>query len=129
MKNSQEYNKQWYLKNKERHLENTKKWNNSNKAYYSEYSKKYNNSLGSGVYVACMGERILYVGQSKALKRRITDHKAIRNTKKHVSNSQLQEHIKRYNNKVEFVILENCDPNKLLEREQYYINLLQPEFN
>jgi hypothetical protein len=28
-----------------------------------------------------------------------------------------------------FDILENCEPEQLLEREYYYINLLQPEYN
>lgn len=26
-------------------------------------------------------------------------------------------------------ILENCDPNILIEREQYYLDLLNPEYN
>jgi hypothetical protein len=135
-----EYSKQYYLINKTKMKECSTQWslNNKNKAQEhrrrwdlenSTYRKQYHDIFGSGIYVACMGERILYVGQSIRLRRRLAEHKSIRNTKKHVSNFQLQEYIKQYNNKVEFIILENCDPNKLLEREQYYINLLQPEFN
>ena len=120
------------MKNKEETKEYLKQWRLANKSKIQEYQKQhhkqYNDSFGSGVYVACLGERILYVGQSKRLRRRICVHKSTY-TNINQSNLQLSECIKQYNNKVEFVILENCDSNKLLEREQYYINLLQPEFN
>ena len=120
--------KEWYLANKDKVKEYSKQYISRNKTSFSNRLKQRHNSLGSGVYVACLGERILYVGQSIKLRKRIDEHNYI-SKNKHCSNSQLQEYIKQYNNKIEFVILENCTTDKLLEREQYYINLLKPEFN
>lgn len=37
--------------------------------------------------------------------------------------------LKYGNSAFRFEILEHCDPNVLIEREQYYLDLLKPEYN
>jgi hypothetical protein len=106
-----------------------KEYRAKRKEYKKLYHKDWRNLLGSGIYVACLSERILYVGQSIELKRRISTHKTNHKNKTSVTNPQLQEYIKQYGDRIEFVILENCAADKLLQREQHYINLLKPEFN
>jgi group I intron endonuclease len=72
----------------------------------------------------------IYVGSSVNLKRRWHDHK--RNLKK---NRHHSSHLQRAWNKYgainfKFEILEEVDDiNKLLEREQYFINSLNPKYN
>ena len=68
-----EYMKLWNLQNANK----VKQYKSANKEKTQQIRKEYYNSLGSGVYVACLNERILYIGQSKQLRKRISDHKTI----------------------------------------------------
>ena len=81
------------------------------------------------MYIACFNKRILYIGQSDQLMRCFDDHKSSYKIKTYIHNIHLQNFIKQHNDEIEFVILENCSKDKLRQREQYYINLLKPEFN
>lgn len=70
-----------------------------------------------------------YVGSSIVLNRRIlnyfnTSH-LLKNSKMVICNALLKYGYSKFS----ITILEYCEPEKCLEREQYYLNLLQPEYN
>ena len=70
-----------------------------------------------------------YVGSSSRLKLRWNRH--VTDLKCNVHHSlALQRAFHKYgSNNFEFIVLENCEENKLLEREQYYLDNLKPEYN
>ena len=116
-----QYNKQWRLKNKEYH----KQWHKNN----PEYMKRYFSQLESGVYMVknlINGKK--YIGQSIKPQLRKCAHASI--GKMNNSNPNIQIDLKQYGRDTfVFGIIEHCKPEQLLEREQYYINLLNPEYN
>ena len=77
----------------------------------------------TGIYkIENLINRKVYIGQSIDINRRIQDHKFLLNTNKHHS-----EHLQRAYNKYgkenfKFEIIEECDEEKLTEREQYWID-------
>lgn len=80
----------------------------------------------SGIYgFLCKSNNRLYIGSSKTLTTRFNVHiKGLR------SNILLQNAINKYNlQDFVFVVFEFCEPEKLLSREQFYIDSLKPEFN
>lgn len=77
-----------------------------------------------GIYKITNPENKIYIGQSKNIDSRIYQHK-IRSSSK-----QLRESIEKYgfdNHKIE--IIEECEPNLLLEREKHFINLYRNNFS
>lgn len=70
-----------------------------------------------------------YIGSAILLGKRKNEH--FNNLKKHFhENSHLQHHVNKYGIKdIEYELLELCPKEKLIEREQYYIDTLNPEFN
>ena len=132
MFDKKEYMKQYYAKNetkKHEHFEQHNINSTSNTDTIKQTLEKHYDSLGSGVYIACFNKRILYIGQSDQLMRCFDDHKSSYKISTYIHNIHLQNFIKQHNDEIEFVILENCSKDKLRQREQYYINLLKPEFN
>jgi group I intron endonuclease len=82
----------------------------------------------SGVYkLICLSTLKTYVGSSQDLNKRKLDHKSLLRNGKH-PNKYLQRSWNKYNN-LKFEVLEECDTEFLLEREQYYIDVLKPEYN
>jgi group I intron endonuclease len=74
----------------------------------------------------------LYVGSAKDLSKRLRDYFSPKYLKKELlkSNSKIYRALLKYNyNKFDIEILEYCEPTLLIEREQYYINLLKPRYN
>ncbi len=71
-----------------------------------------------------------YVGSTVNIKRRVLEgHKNDLKKGKHI-NTYLQRHYNKYGvNDLIFGILEFCPKEKLIEREQYYIDTLKPVFN
>jgi hypothetical protein len=150
-----EYGKQWRLANPEYMKQYIKQWDINNPKYSKEYYRnnkhkwtydlvKYNKfkelifegalkkskCIEPGVYMIknqITGER--YIGSSKRPYRRRSDHFSIQ-TGRITTNENMQIDLKQYG-KLAFVfgILEHCELEQLLEREQYYINLLNPEYN
>ena len=128
----------WNAYHREYRAKNKDSWNAYNNEYQRQYTAKHpevrmrlvNNtrdSLGSGVYVACLNDRILYVGSTRQLYRRFMDHR-----KKSIVKNKYQQTLNAFiqaGNEVEFVILENCTNDQLLKREKHYMELLKPEFN
>jgi hypothetical protein len=79
-----------------------------------------------GVYGIFENQECLYVGESKQIRRRISDHKnGIKNPKNKLQ-SPLWINLGQYSN-LEFKIIEETPNHK--EREQYWINKLKPKYN
>lgn len=71
----------------------------------------------------------VYIGSSSNIQNRWHVHRNSTNYLKY-PNSLLYTNIHKYGIKnFEFSILEECDVDKLLEREQFYIDKLKPEYN
>lgn len=82
----------------------------------------------SGIYgFICKTNNKLYIGSSINLNMRFNNH--IKNIK---SNVLLQNAINKYNLQ-DFIFIvfseEYCEPDKLLSREQFYLDELKPDFN
>lgn len=80
--------------------------------------------MESGIYVI---ENIInnkkYIGSAKNIKKRWYEHKYTLNNNSH-DNSYLQYAWNKYGqNNFKFIVLEEIESDKLIEREQYYINL------
>ena len=70
-----------------------------------------------------------YIGSSKNIYYRIAKHKSRLRKNKH-GNSYLQNSINKYGiEKFEVRILETCPEENLLQREQLYLDILNPEYN
>jgi group I intron endonuclease len=87
-------------------------------------------SRKSGIY--CIVNTInqkKYIGSSKNLHNRLMSHRAYLRTNNHF-NKKLQNSWNKYGeNNFQYFIMEFCEENVLLEREQYYINKVKPWFN
>lgn len=70
-----------------------------------------------------------YIGSSKNMRRRMWCHRACLRHNKH-ENPYLQNSWNKYGeSNFDYYILEKCDEDKLLEREQWYIDTMKPEYN
>jgi group I intron endonuclease len=80
----------------------------------------------SGIYVfVCNLNGNIYVGSAQKLTRRIFEH-----IKGYNSNIPLQRAFEKYGiENFTLVIVEYCDPILLIEREQFYMDLLNPNYN
>ena len=116
----------------EKYKSNTKKWYKNNKDYLFQYVKNNEISILPGVYlVKNLINGKCYIGQSKRPYKRSCEHFTIHNSSKSKAfNPNIQSDLKQYGRKsFVFGIIEHCEINQLLEREQYYINLYQPQYN
>jgi len=87
--------------------------------------------IKSGIYkITNIVNNHAYVGSATNVKRRWIEHKSKLSLNKH-GNSHLQNAYNKYGSEnFEFSILEDVvDNDKLLEREQFYIDTLNPEYN
>ena len=124
------YMKQWYVNNKDKEIDKAKLWQQNNIERHKQNNKNYNYKK-SGIYEWYDGEVCLYVGQSKALNGRINLHKSLfRNphTSKKQDLAELYEALRQHQN-AQIHIIEECPPEVLLEREQYYIDTKKPLYN
>lgn len=70
-----------------------------------------------------------YIGSSVCLRKRYREHKCRLKGGKH-SNPHLQSHYNKHGkNSLEYFLIEVTTKNKLQEREQHYVDKLDPEFN
>lgn len=70
-----------------------------------------------------------YIGSSSHLSARWSGHRKNLQRNKH-HNNKLQNHYNKYGkDDLEFSIIKLCEIDKLIEREQYYIDLFLPKFN
>jgi group I intron endonuclease len=72
-----------------------------------------------------------YVGSSTSLSRRILFYYYLSSLKREVNGSIIiyRALLKYGYSNFSLDIIEYCEPNKLISREQYYIDLLNPEYN
>jgi group I intron endonuclease len=84
----------------------------------------------SGIYqIQSKSNNKIYVGSAVNLKGRKYQHFWGLKNKQHC-NIHLQNHVNKYGKiDLQFSILEFCPKESLIEREQFYIDTLQPEFN
>lgn len=84
----------------------------------------------TGIYqIKSIKNNKIYIGSAVYIKNRWALHIKSLSNKKHHS-IHLQRHVNKYGiNDLEFSILEVCNKVDLLNREQFYINNLNPEFN
>ena len=84
----------------------------------------------SGIYILTNninGKR--YIGSSNNIRKRLWKHRSLLRHNKH-ENQYLQNAWNKYGeNSFTFVVLEKCEIDVLLQREQYYIDTLKPEYN
>lgn len=84
--------------------------------------------MKSGIYQIKINNSF-YIGSSRNIQRRYWEHLWKLKNKKH-PNIHLQYLYNKYGEeKFELSILENCTINCLIEKEQYWINLLNPNIN
>lgn len=101
------------------------------KQCYLNYKK--NELKTTGVYkIENIVNGKIYIGSASSeggFYRRIKEHINTLVRKKH-SNIYLQNSWNKHGDEnFKFIILETCDSEKCIEREQYYIDLLKPEYN
>lgn len=86
--------------------------------------------MSSGIYqIENKINSKVYIGSSNNIKRRWQKHKALLRHNKH-PNSHLQAAWNKYGeDNFIFSIIELCNIDSLLDREQYFINIRNPEYN
>jgi group I intron endonuclease len=84
----------------------------------------------SGIYkIVNLTNNKIYIGSSKNLYNRYSTHKCKLKYNNHV-NKHLQSSYNKYGkDNFIFEVLETCTKDKLIEREQYYIDTLKPNYN
>lgn len=88
------------------------------------------NCKKSGIYcILNLINQKKYIGSSKNIHSRISNHKMMLNNNKHY-NKYLQNSWNKYSSKnFIYIILEFCDEQSLIVREQFYVDNLKPEYN
>jgi len=84
----------------------------------------------SGIYkIVSVTNGKMYIGSACNLRNRKNSHfQDLRKTKHH--SSYMQNHVNKYGvNDLKFSIVEFCEKENLIVREQYYIDTLKPQFN
>ena len=124
-----DYKQQWDKLNPGAQSKLVAAWAKRNPEKHSNNVHKYYSKLGSGVYrVNNLVTRESYIGSSKYLVQRMNQH--FNANFNGASNKNLQNSMREFGIQwFSFEILESCPVNKLLEREQYWVDLLDPEFN
>lgn len=83
----------------------------------------------SGIYVIMnIYDFKKYIGSSKDVYHRLHKHKSILNRNKH-TNPYLQNVWNKDNESLVCFLLEECSNDKLIEREQHWIDKVNPEYN
>lgn len=69
-----------------------------------------------------------YIGSSKNIRKRFQDHLSALRAKRH-ANKILERAFYKYDQNLDFSIIETCHESELLLKEQYYIDELNPTYN
>lgn len=89
-----------------------------------------NVNKSSGIY--CIKNTInnkMYVGSSVNMHTRLTKHRSLLDHKKHENRYLSNSWSKNGRDNFKCYVLEECDKDFLIEREQYWIDLLNPDYN
>lgn len=96
---------------------------------YSAFADGFNGAgvyLISGIYASSTFERPIYYGSAEDLKRRFNGHFAKLNRGEH-HNPPIQNYFQKHGiNSLVVFLVESCEPENVLEREQYYLDTEQP---
>lgn len=86
--------------------------------------------MPTGIYkITNISNNKIYIGSSVDMLTRWSQHKYYFRNEKH-QNIHLQRAYNKYGEQsFVFEILENCEPDKLIEREQVWIDWLKPQYN
>lgn len=86
--------------------------------------------MNSGIYkISCSANAKFYIGSAKNFNVRWSNHKSMLKRNCH-GNRHLQHTWNKYGEDIfKFDIIEYCNIDKLIEREQFYIDNLKPTFN
>jgi len=86
--------------------------------------------INTGIYqIKSIQKEKIYIGSAVSLKCRKSTHFKELKDNTH-SNKHLQNHVNKYGiEDLVFIIMEFCSKEKLIEREQYWMDTLKPEFN
>lgn len=84
----------------------------------------------SGIYkIININSNNIYVGSTNNFRHRFSSHKCLLRKNKH-PNKHLQSAWSKYGEEsFQFEVIEGCEQNKLIEREQHYIDNLKPHYN
>jgi len=114
LKKRNDYVKKWQKDNLSKIVKNNKKW----------ATKK------SGIYEWYENDICLYVGQSTWLLSRVSTHKCwLKNPESAPKDNRPLYISLRQHQNPQIRIIEECPPEVLLEREQYYIDTKKPLYN
>lgn len=101
--------------------------------YLNRTTIRKENKNKSGIYMwRNLINNRCYIGSSKSLSSRINVYLSVSSMKKRTkrgSSAIYSALLKHGYTNFELSILEYCDQNKLIIREQYYINTLKPKYN
>jgi len=124
-----QYKKEWDHKNPGAQTQIMREWTRRNPEKHKANVYKYYSKLGAGVYrVNNLVTKESYIGSSQTLVQRMNQH--FNSNHKGASNKNLQNAMREYGVQwFSFEILEHCIKENLLEREQFWIDLLKPEYN
>ena len=122
---------QWVKDNKEKHSQYVKNYINNNKEAWLKMNEDYINRVPAGVYgIKCLINGKMYIGESKYPLKRRGHHFSLAKSEKTLSstNLSLQKDLQKYG-KGNFIfgIIEETPNHK--QRETYWINYYQPEYN
>ena len=122
---------QWQKDNAKRHYEIVKRYRKNNPIVLKNTSDNYAYSIPPGVYgIKCLINGKMYIGESKHPILRRGHHLGVAKSEGTLSstNINLQEDIQKYGkDNFIFGIIEETDNHK--EREKYWIDYYQPEYN
>ena len=85
----------------------------------------------SGIYKisSAIDATKFYIGSSRNMRKRLIHHRCNLKNQKH-ANIILQNYVNKYGlSAIKTEVLEYCNIEDLIEREQYYLDLLKPHFN
>lgn len=119
-----------YFNNPEKAKLAVKNYRHDNPEKVKQAIKKWQTSK-QGIYEWYEGKTSLYVGKSKGLNNRINNHKWLfknPESSKKSKHAQLYDSLRTHPN-ASIRVLEECVQEVLLEREQYYIDILKPLYN
>lgn len=84
--------------------------------------------MNSGIYkITFMGKE--YIGSAKDVKKRINRHISELKNNRHHNRKLQNEFNKHKTDALEYVVLEEVEVERLIEREQYYIDKINPYYN
>lgn len=124
--------KKQYHSNPEHWREYSKNRYHSNPEYFKQVAHEYDDSIEPGVYmVKNLMNGKCYIGQSNKPYRRRCEHLSdLSKIQEGITNIQMYEDRKKYGSSCfVFGMLEHCNKEELLAKEEYYIRIYKPEYN